>query len=81
MFSMFVVDLLHEVELGVWRSLFIHLLRILECIKPTLTHTLDERFVFFECLIVRRLICFKGIGKSLHLGVTLFESFQVILQK
>lgn len=45
MFPMFVVDLLHEVELGVWRSLFIHLLRILECISPTLTHKLDERFV------------------------------------
>jgi hypothetical protein len=25
-FSLFVVDLMHEVELGVWRALFIHLL-------------------------------------------------------
>jgi hypothetical protein len=30
MFPMFVVDLMHEVELGTWRSLFIHLLRLLE---------------------------------------------------
>lgn len=43
---MFVVDLLHEVEIGVWRSLFIHLLRILECIGPTLSNKLDQRFVF-----------------------------------
>lgn len=42
---MFVVDLLHEVEIGVWRSLFIHLLRIMECIGPTLAPQLDERFV------------------------------------
>lgn len=48
MFPTFVVDLLHEVEIGVWRSLFIHLLRILECIDPTLAHTLDRRSVFFE---------------------------------
>jgi hypothetical protein len=27
---MLVVDLLHEFELGVWKALFIHLLRILE---------------------------------------------------
>lgn len=45
LFPMFIVDLLHEVELGVWRSLFIHLLRIMECIGPTLAHKLDERFV------------------------------------
>jgi len=30
MYPMFVVDLMHEIELGSWRSLFIHLLRILE---------------------------------------------------
>jgi hypothetical protein len=27
---MLLVDLMHEFELGVWRALFIHLLRILE---------------------------------------------------
>jgi hypothetical protein len=51
MFPMFVVDLLHEVELGVWRSLFIHLLRIMECIGPTLAHKLDERSASLTCLI------------------------------
>lgn len=43
---MFVVDLLHEVEIGVWRSLFIHLMRIFECVGPALSNTLDQRFVF-----------------------------------
>jgi hypothetical protein len=43
-FSMFHVDLMHEVELGVWRSLFIHLLRILECIVGA-TDELNKRLV------------------------------------
>jgi len=44
MFPMFVVDLMHEVELGTWRSLFIHLLRILQAAAPNLTHELDRRW-------------------------------------
>jgi hypothetical protein len=43
MFPMFVVDLMHEVELGTWRSLFIHLLRLLEATGPNVTHELDRR--------------------------------------
>lgn len=44
MFDMFVVDLLHEIELGVWKSLFIHLLRILDCEDEGLKHILDRRY-------------------------------------
>jgi hypothetical protein len=40
---MFVVDLMHEVELGVWKALFIHLLRILETVDKTLVDELDCR--------------------------------------
>ncbi|KAF8059028.1 hypothetical protein FPV67DRAFT_1426930 [Lyophyllum atratum] len=43
-FRMFVVDLLHEVELGVWKALFIHLLRILDSVDEQLLHELDRRF-------------------------------------
>ena len=43
MFNMVVVDLLHEVELGVWKSIFIHLLRILDCQDESLKHELDRR--------------------------------------
>ncbi|GJF00863.1 hypothetical protein PsYK624_171650 [Phanerochaete sordida] len=35
-FQILVPDLLHEMELGVWKALFIHLLRILDCIDGTL---------------------------------------------
>src|SRR5277367_6447569 len=44
LFSIFLVDFMHEIELGVWRSLFIHLLRILEC-GIGLINKLDSRFV------------------------------------
>ena len=40
------VDVLHEVEIGVWKSLFIHLLRLLETIPGTGQETvLNSRFV------------------------------------
>ena len=42
-FQMFVVDLMHEFELGVWKALFIHLLRILEAHDKALLHELDRR--------------------------------------
>jgi hypothetical protein len=42
-YDMFVVDLMHEFELGVWKALFIHLLRILEAVDKTLVNELDRR--------------------------------------
>ncbi|KAH7924724.1 hypothetical protein BV22DRAFT_1012700 [Leucogyrophana mollusca] len=33
LFAMMVVDLMHEFELGVWKSVFIHLLQILDSVK------------------------------------------------
>jgi hypothetical protein len=40
---MLLPDLMHEVELRVWRSLFIHLLRILHSIDASLLVELDCR--------------------------------------
>lgn len=45
MFIALVVDLLHEFELGVWRMLLVHLLRILTSISKDLVHELDKRCV------------------------------------
>ena len=39
---MLVVDLMHEVEIGVWKAIFIHLLRILDCQDESLKHELDR---------------------------------------
>jgi hypothetical protein len=40
---MLLPDLMHEFELGVWRALFIHLLRILQSIDDDLLVELDRR--------------------------------------
>ena len=50
MFVALVVDLLHEFELGVWRMLLVHLLRILCVLNRDLIHELDKRSV--ECLMI-----------------------------
>jgi hypothetical protein len=42
---MFVVDLMHEFELGVWKALFIHLLRMLNAMDKSLVNELDQRYV------------------------------------
>ncbi|KJA25469.1 hypothetical protein HYPSUDRAFT_94104, partial [Hypholoma sublateritium FD-334 SS-4] len=42
-FAIFLVDFMHEFELGVWKKVFIHLLRMLECV-PGATNELDRRF-------------------------------------
>jgi hypothetical protein len=44
LFEMLVVDLMHEFELGVWKALFIHLLRMLAAKNPALLHKLDQRY-------------------------------------
>lgn len=40
---MLVVDLMHEFELGVWKALFLHLLRILDAYDSRLLDELDRR--------------------------------------
>ena len=44
-YRMLVVDLMHDFELGVWKALFIHLLRILEAYDKALLVELDRRYV------------------------------------
>lgn len=45
-FSALTVDLLHEFEQGIWKDLFVHLLRILDAsgTKNSLKHKLDVRY-------------------------------------
>jgi hypothetical protein len=45
---MMVVDLMHEIELNVWKAIFIHLLRILDCNDEALKHELDRRYALFQ---------------------------------
>ncbi|KAJ3821654.1 hypothetical protein F5880DRAFT_1485705 [Lentinula raphanica] len=41
---MLVVDLMHEFELGVWKALFTHLIRILYAAQPQHIEELDDRY-------------------------------------
>lgn len=43
LFVMLVVDLLHEFELGIWKAVFTHLLRMLESEDKSKIHELDHR--------------------------------------
>ncbi|KAK7680031.1 hypothetical protein QCA50_016977 [Cerrena zonata] len=43
-FALFTVDFLHEVELGVWKALFIHLIRMLFALGGDLIQHLNERY-------------------------------------
>jgi hypothetical protein len=48
-FRALVVDLLHEFEIGVWKMLFIHLLRIISAQDKGLVHELDRRYGVSPC--------------------------------
>jgi hypothetical protein len=42
---MFVIDQLHEFEIGVWKALFTHLMRILHAAGGNAVQKLNERYV------------------------------------
>jgi hypothetical protein len=48
-FRMLVVDFMHECELGTWKALFTHLIRLLYALPggDRLVATLDNRFVLY----------------------------------
>ena len=45
LFTMLIIDLIHEFELKIWRALFIHLLRILQAANKDLVHELDHWYI------------------------------------
>jgi hypothetical protein len=56
-YNLLVVDLLHEFELGIFKSVFKHLLRLLYAINPSIVSTLNDRWVCFvlvSCLVFLR---------------------------
>lgn len=80
---MLVVDLLHEVELGVWKAVFTHLVRLLYAAAPggSLVAKLDKRYI--SCLIFRYadLICIAGSDWFQHSGAAPSVGFHLILRK
>lgn len=43
-YALLTIDLLHEVELGVWKALFTHIIRILSVHSPESVSELDRRY-------------------------------------
>ena len=43
-YALLTVDLLHEVELGVWKALFTHIIRILTAYSPNAVSEFDKRY-------------------------------------
>lgn len=76
MFDMFVVDFMHEVEIGVWKSLFIHLIRLLQAFNPSCIQALDQRYMTNFQLIVEALTVILGFEICQLLVLALFEGFQ-----
>jgi hypothetical protein len=48
---MLLVDLLHEFELGVWKAVFAHLIRILIALHEDGDKVLDERYAHFTSML------------------------------
>lgn len=59
---MLAVDLLHEFELGVWKAIFMHLVRLLYSATPAgrLVTELDRRYVFKFAVDLRLTGCLLG---------------------
>jgi hypothetical protein len=51
LFPMLVIDLMHEFEQGVWKALFIHLLRMLDSKGGSLINKLDARHVVYHTMM------------------------------
>ena len=84
---MLVVDLLHEFELGVWKSLFMHLIRLLYAAgkgSDRLVMELDARFEYVLVIVLfysYALSPFVDIVRSQHLTLAPFASFRKTHQK
>jgi len=75
-YVMFVVDFLHEFELGVWKAVLSHLIRILYAIGSDAVTTLDRRFVFkYLILGIIDIDSHTGTGTCLHSVGTQYANF------
>ena len=80
MYSLFVVDLMHEFELGVWKAIFIHILRMLDTLKKL--PELDRRSVQDSCATAVNIdapIC-QGSVQCQRLEMALFASSQIMFR-
>lgn len=79
---MFIVDLLHEFELGVWKAVFTHLMRVLYAAGGDCIQKLNERFVNLNLLVLRIVDArLSGTGKCLPLVEIPYVGFAEMLRE
>ena len=69
---------MHDFELGSWRALFIHLLRILDSIDPNLLTEVDRRYVHHSQQGPLNDPFEVGTGRSHHLERIPYASSQTV---
>jgi hypothetical protein len=76
MYAIFGIDLLHEVEVGTWKALLLHLLRLLVALGGTRIQELNSRYVQFLKLI-SACLTILDIDKYPLLAVGQYASLEV----
>ncbi|KIM70496.1 hypothetical protein SCLCIDRAFT_18613 [Scleroderma citrinum Foug A] len=77
-FSILVVDIMHEFELGVLKSVLKHLIRILYAINPSLVSTVNERYSIILPFGIDGIHCFPSNTAEMRQRVT--RHFEDMLQ-
>jgi hypothetical protein len=74
---MLVVDLLHEFELGVWKALFTHLIRILHAAAShgSLVAELDRRYVNFTVSYRELISCYNQVSSRADIWLKHNQAF------
>ena len=78
---MFVPDLMHEFELGVWKAVFTHLMRILHAYGNDTISILNSRSVVEISCVFRSNNFVAGTVTFLRLVVQPFENFITMHQQ
>ena len=85
LYPILVVDLMHEFELGVWKNLFAHLIRILHASDPALVNQLDQRYmqmIYYSASVCQHFLRALGIGRCQHSDEMVYEGFpQIALRR
>jgi len=79
-FKILVVDVLHELELGVGKGVFTHLIRILESLGPHQILTLNERYDEMDLFSIGWHTS-VGFGRFPHLVAPMYAGFQTMFPK
>jgi hypothetical protein len=84
-FRMLVVDFMHECELGTWKSLFTHLIRLLYALPAgdSLVACLDSRYMHCHLPFPKMKLMVSNLGfvKFRHMATALFADLRTTRRK